>query len=236
LVEIKDLSFGFTKNSNLFSEKINPKTLTFIVGANGSGKTSLLKTIAGLLPPLSGTVVCSCKALYLQAHPEISDWLTGLDVFEIFAGSNSQWSIKEDVHALGVKPILKKPLHQLSLGEQKRIFLAAALQSEAELILFDEPLNSLDWNMELQMHKIFRRHLEKGRSFIVSAHHLQWVSRFEPASIWFLNNFARLKSGNATEVMTSPEVQSLFNFKVAFTDNPIDGTRLLATSDGAKDK
>jgi ABC-type cobalamin/Fe3+-siderophores transport system ATPase subunit len=232
MIKIENLSFGYYANPHFFSDSIKPGSINFIVGANGSGKTSLLKTMAGLLSPLSGSVIQNCKRLYLQAHPEVSDWLTGEDIFDIFSG-HSMWDMEEarDLQLLGVKKILKKPLQQLSMGEQKRIFIAASLRSDADVILFDEPLNSLDWNMELQLQKIFHAHMSRGRSFIVSAHQLQWVSRFNPSLVWFLDSFSRIKCGSAREVLTSPEVQAVFNFKVAFTDNPLDGSSLIATAD-----
>jgi iron complex transport system ATP-binding protein len=232
MYKVEELSFGYTPNKNNFSATVENGSLTFLIGANGSGKTSLLKTFAGLLSPLSGTVeyVGKVRPLYLPAHPEASDWLTPDDIFEIFGnGSNKQH--QQDVVALGVDRILSQPIHHLSLGEQKRVFLAAALASTAETILLDEPLNSLDWNMELVLKRILEQHVSEGRTFLIAAHQLHWIARFKSATSWFLDNFSRLKSGATEEVLLSQEVQSVFNFAVSFTDNPLDGSRLIATGD-----
>lgn len=232
MFKVDQLSFGYTPNQHNFNATVEKASLTFLLGANGSGKTSLLKTFAGLLAPLSGKVeyVGNVRPLYLPAHAESSDWLTPTDIFEIF-GSGGRWQNSKDVIALGVDRILNQPIHQLSLGEQKRVFLAAALASTSETILLDEPLNSLDWNMELVLKNILEEHLKNGRTFVIAAHQLHWITRFKGATCWFLHKFSRLKSGATEEVLLSQEVQSVFNFAVRFTDNPLDGSRLIATGD-----
>jgi iron complex transport system ATP-binding protein len=232
MFQIDQLSFGYSANTGIFSATIPEGSITFVIGANGSGKTSLLKTMAGLLKPQAGRIVYKDKfqPLYLPAHPEVSDWLTAIDVFEIFGGGG-KWQYERDIKDLGVDKILSRPIHQLSLGEQKRIFLAAALASNAETILLDEPLNSLDWNMELVLKNIFEQHSREGRSFVIAAHQLQWITRFKNAETWFLHGFSRLKSGTTESVLLSQEVQSVFNFAVSFTDNPLDGSRLIATGE-----
>jgi len=231
MLVIDRLSFGYNSNSYSFSDKIQPATITFLLGANGSGKTSLLKTLSGLLPPISGNIQSESRPLYLPAHPEASDWLSASDIFEIFNPQVSKWAIDQDIEDLGISSIFNRPIHQLSLGEQKRIFLAAVLRSSFDVIFLDEPLNSLDWNMELILYKILERHRTRNRSFLIAAHQLQWVSRFQNSPVWFLHHFARLKSGFLENVLTSTEVRHLFNFDVAFTDNPLDGSRMIATSE-----
>ncbi len=245
MIQIKNLAFGFKKNApaQTFSQDLNNGSCTFLVGINGSGKTSLLKTLGGLLPPLQGELSFNGQSLknlnsqnrpiYLPAHPEITDWVTGEDVFQIFSDTETKWHSEADLQALGIPPIIKKPMQQLSLGEQKRIFLAAALRSPTNTLLLDEPINSLDWNMELVLWRILSRHVQAGRTLIIAAHQLQWISRFTQAQIWFLNQFTRLHAGSLEDILTSTEVQQVFNFRVAFTDNPLDGTRLIATSEHA---
>jgi manganese/iron transport system ATP-binding protein len=229
MMEIRELSFGYTFGGGKITGEIKAGTLTFLAGANGSGKTTLLKTLAGLLKPQSGEVRARHKPLYLPAHPEVSDWLTAWDVFEIFSG-RAEIQNRRDIEELEIQGILGKPLHQLSLGEQKRVFLAAALGSDSAILLLDEPLNSLDWNMEFALQRLLERHRAQGRALLVAAHQLQWVTRFADASLWFLHEFSRLKAGPVEEVLSSAEVQEIFNFRVAFTDNPLDGGRLIATS------
>ncbi len=235
MFKVEQLSFGYTPNNVNFSAEIKNGSLTFLIGANGSGKTSLLKTFAGLLPPLAGKVeyIGSARPLYLPANPEASDWLTPDDIFEIFGRGGSKHH-ENDLLSLGVDRILSQPIHHLSLGEQKRVFLAAALASSAETILLDEPLNSLDWNMELVLKRILEQHVSEGRTFLIAAHQLHWIARFKGATSWFLNNFSRLKSGATEEVLLSQEVQAVFNFAVSFTDNPLDGSRLIATGDNKR--
>jgi iron complex transport system ATP-binding protein len=226
-MKIENLSFGFHSAQGSFDAEVAAGSLVFIAGANGSGKTTLLKTLAGLLEPLGGGVKTPARPLYLPAHPEVTDWLTASDVFDIFGG----WPTHGDLAALDVQKILEHPLHRLSLGEQKKIFLAAALAAPTNVLLLDEPLNSLDWNMELALAELISRRLRSGKTFLIAAHQLPWMAKFPHARLWFLRRFSLVKSGPMEEVLTSPEVQEIFNFRVAFADNPLDGSRILATSE-----
>lgn len=117
-----------------------------VTGPNGSGKTALLKTLAGLLPPVSGTVERACGrgadgVIYIHSVPYM------------FAGSVRRnlalaRPLEEDLRTVadvfGLAPLLERDASLLSHGQQRRLALARALLGRPSLLLVDEPEEGLD--------------------------------------------------------------------------------------------
>lgn len=117
-----------------------------VTGSNGSGKTALLKTLAGLLRPVSGRVERRCGmgrrgAIYVHSVPYL------------FAGSvrrnlgvthPRQGNVQEVADAFGLSALLEREATTLSHGQQRRLALARALVGRPSLLLVDEPEGGLD--------------------------------------------------------------------------------------------
>lgn len=124
-----------------------------VIGINGTGKTTLLKMLAGMEEPDEGTVTTANHAVirYLPQHPEFAPELSSLEC--VLAGNVSdenRWTIESDAKAmmtrLGIRDF-DQPAGQLSGGQRKRLALISVLLSPADILLLDEPTNHLDNDM-----------------------------------------------------------------------------------------
>jgi ATPase subunit of ABC transporter with duplicated ATPase domains len=141
-----------------------------LIGENGSGKTTILKIIAGILVQTSGEIVKE-KDLKVAYFPqELSAEYLKLTVQEYLSSSK----IFEESHFLGIlnkveldKNILVRPISNLSGGQRSRVLLASIMLSSADLILLDEPTNNLD----LEGIKILETFVDNSnKTFIIVSH------------------------------------------------------------------
>lgn len=123
-----------------------------LIGTNGTGKSTLLKIIAGLDDPDSGTVTRSggVRVGYLPQNPVFEDGVTVLR--QVMRGiaeqqrESKEYECKAILTKLGISEF-DKPVSQLSGGQKKRVSLASALVTPVEVLILDEPTNHLDSDM-----------------------------------------------------------------------------------------
>ena len=124
--------------------------LWMLVGANGSGKSTLLRLIAGLLRPTSGAIHTRLRPALVFQNPDhqlllpscASDLLLSLPA-NLPAGSRRQ-RVAAALAQVGLSGLEQRPIHTLSGGQKQRLAIAAALASDASLLLLDEPTALLD--------------------------------------------------------------------------------------------
>ena len=124
-----------------------------IIGINGTGKSTLLRIIAGLEEPDQGTVTRgrNITVRYLPQSPVFDEGATVLDaILKNNVNSMNEWSAKSDalaaINRLGLPPACEKVSH-LSGGQRKRIALANAVLAPVDILILDEPTNHLDSEM-----------------------------------------------------------------------------------------
>ena len=162
MIELKKLSTGYSKDKVIlsnFSHTFQDNAIYTIMGKSGCGKTTLLKTISGLLKPISGSVFVDGKEvkdtsrkIYMMNQRYTSfDWLTCLDNILIIDKVDGVKSNKERIaHALslldsvGLAGYESTYPSRLSGGQKQRLAFARAMFAESQYILMDEPLSALD--------------------------------------------------------------------------------------------
>lgn len=142
---------------------VNDTDKVGLIGVNGTGKSTLLRILALLESPDSGSVTTASGARisYLSQTPAISDDASVLD--QVFLGlgddfrDSNEFEAKSMLTKLGITDF-DKPMGQLSGGQRKRVCLAEALVRPAELLILDEPTNHLDSEMVAWLENRLKRY------------------------------------------------------------------------------
>ena len=169
----KDLSFA-----------LNPGELLLLEGKNGSGKTSLLRAIAGLLEMESGAI--HWNGLPVSKEPQVFQnslvWMSHKVGFkgDLTLVENLQYESKlrppstadldDTLKQLNLGKLRRLPMRSLSAGQQRRVALARMLLSSATLWMMDEPVSNLDSEGRELAIRLLGKHLSDGGMAIVAAH------------------------------------------------------------------
>ncbi len=144
-----------------------------VIGPNGSGKTAFLKTLAGLLSPISGHIQRRCGmgpqgAIYVHSVPYLFAGSVRRNL-EITHPERKQAEAVADM--FGLSPLLEREAAALSHGEQRRVALARALAGRPSLLLVDEPEGGLDEEAISAWRAFAGRALEASEPVLVVAAH-----------------------------------------------------------------
>jgi iron complex transport system ATP-binding protein len=166
---------------------VAPGEVLALIGPNGTGKTTLLKTLAGLLPPLSGAIVDMGAPAYLPPPGAVSAGFSALHLTALGRAHLRRWSpglTPEDVDAarraldrLEVGDLADRPFDRLSSGQQQLVLIARLFVQDAPVCLLDEPLALLDPAHARAVEAAIRALASEGRVVIASTHHLPFAAR-----------------------------------------------------------
>lgn len=188
MLEVRDLEV-MRGDHRLFSNlgfSLQGGELLRLRGSNGSGKTSLLRTVCGLLEPSEGEVLWNGESIrsqrdefnrsltYLGHHNGIKAELTGFENLRLsntLSGNDvSEDQIYDALGEIGLAGREDLPSHVLSQGQKRRVALARLLLSDADLWVLDEPFTALDVKAVEMLSQLIEQHLQKGRMVIFTTH------------------------------------------------------------------
>lgn len=166
-------------------------TTLAVLGANGSGKSTFVKMLLGLMPPLAG------KLHWPGGHPKDIGYLAQMTEFDrrfplrvrdlatmgawkgfglggrLDAETNAK--VASALEAVGVRDIADRSLHTLSGGQLQRALFARVIMQDAPLILLDEPFAAVDQTTEAHLLKLIDAWRDEGRAIILVVHDLSSV-------------------------------------------------------------
>jgi heme exporter protein A len=152
---------------------IEARGLLLITGANGCGKTTLIRVLAGILHPTSGEFRMRTDSMaYVGHYLGIKDDLSVLENLRFmrdFLGTSKR-SCNEVIQEVGLGRVSEQLARTLSAGQRKRCALARLLLSETELWLLDEPYSNLDQEGVELVDDMLRTHLDSGGACVLATH------------------------------------------------------------------
>ncbi|MCV2868344.1 heme ABC exporter ATP-binding protein CcmA [Defluviimonas sp. WL0002] len=140
-------------------------------GPNGIGKTTLLRTIAGLQPPLSGTIGLPSEDVAYAGHADgIKSTLSVTENLRFWARIFGTGDIAPALAAMDLAALAERPAHSLSAGQKRRLGLARLLVTGRRFWLLDEPTVSLDAASVALFARAVRTHLSNGGATLMATH------------------------------------------------------------------
>jgi ABC-type cobalamin/Fe3+-siderophores transport system ATPase subunit len=206
LLECKDLLVGYGKALPSmkfpFDFSLASGSVVALMGENGCGKSSLLKTFAGLLAPVAGEVSLEGKSLTEWAPRERAQEISlvrmssavppRMSVSEFVRLGRSPYSgifdsrteednriVENSMALLDVANFANRPIAELSDGERSRVFLAEAVAQQVKILLLDEPNAFLDIPRSHALFRLLKKiAVERQMGIVVSTHSVEYAERY----------------------------------------------------------
>lgn len=197
ILTVRNLAVGYDHRSVLenIDFEISAGDYFCIVGENGSGKTTLMKTILGLISPISGTVEYgdNLERKQIGYLPQQTDTQRDFpaSVYEIvlsgcqnslgnrfFYSSKQKALALKQIDKMGLTNLKNRCYRELSGGQQQRVLLARALCATSRVLLLDEPVSGLDPQMTEEMYQLIHGLNEEGLTIIMISHDLDNVKKY----------------------------------------------------------
>jgi iron complex transport system ATP-binding protein len=217
--------------------------ITSIIGPNGCGKSTILKTLARLQSATSGGVYLDGRlisqtptkeiAKKLSILPQSPDAPNGLTVYELISYGRTPYQSgfsrlsKHDLEMIdwalevtSLKEFQHYSVDSLSGGQRQRAWIAMAIAQETDLLLLDEPTTYLDLAHQLEVLQLLEELNQKsGRTIIMVIHELNQAARFSHELI-AIKNGKIMKQGTSEEVMKEEVLKEVFNIETAIVTDP----------------
>ena len=211
-----------------YEKSIIPEPLNFqidkndylcIVGENGAGKSTLMKTLLGLISPISGKITL-CDGLkpneigYLPQQTEtqkdfpasvkeiVLSGCQGRSGLRPFYNKEEKKLAEENMNRMGISAFAEKSYRELSGGQQQRVLLARALCATRKVLLLDEPASGLDPKVTSDMYELIKELWEEGIAIIMISHDISAAIKY---ATHILHIGERIFYGSRDEYLKSDE-------------------------------
>ncbi|MCM1149316.1 MAG: ATP-binding cassette domain-containing protein [Butyricicoccus sp.] len=174
MIEIKSLTAAYGENTVLenCSLTVPDGTRAALMGASGCGKTTLLRAVAGLLRPISGSADAGGHVSFVFQEPRLFPWLTSeQNVSAVLPGHGDETrdTSRELLRRAGLSGAEGKYPGELSGGMQQRVSLCRALAYGGDALLLDEPFRGLDDGLRRDVAALILEH-SRGTAILLSTH------------------------------------------------------------------
>ena len=249
-LEARDLSVAYDHRIAVsqLSLSLNAGEITAIIGPNGDGKSTLLRSLNGQIPKSSGVITLDGQPLERLNRRSISRQIAvvaqeaelrfPVTVLEFVLGgrfawathSGWGWETERDLDIANavtdeteLSELSARLMNELSGGERQRALMARALATEAPILLLDEPTANLDLSHQATLLTLVRKRCNEQRSAaLVVTHDINLASQFADKIILMKQGRA-VHSGTPQDVLRPELLQEVFEVRVLVDAHPITG-------------
>lgn len=238
-LKTKDLSIGYSKKdaNHIVYKNINLKvskgSFVALLGKNGIGKSTLLRTLSGVQKPLNGSVFLNDKDVSSTSNSELATQISmvlterlpenQLTVFELVALGRqpyTNWVDKlsnDDIQKISwaletteTKSLQSKRFYELSDGQLQRVLIARALAQDTDLILLDEPTAHLDMHHTIKIFTLLKSLAEKtNKTILISSHEINLSIQLADQLILMTDD--KIYAGSTKELVSLNAFDQLFS-------------------------
>ncbi len=238
ILELTDVCFAYPGNGPLIdrmSFSVGEGEFIGLLGANGSGKSTILKLGSGIIRPSSGSLMLWGKGIHSYKNkdraklisylPQTLDINVPFTIKELVSMGLYPYDIppsisSEDALALvGLSDKAGAHITDLSGGERRRTFIAMTLVQGAGLLLLDEPLANLDIKYQIELLKLLRKiREEKNISVVMALHDINMALQFE--KVILIKKGSLLGFGSPEDVLSEEHIMNAFDVGVKIMRQP----------------
>ena len=193
MINVNNISFKYAGQKRLvfdgFSMQLEENRIYGLLGKNGTGKSTLLYLLSGLLRPAEGSVSCDGIATYKRQAEMLSNVFLVTEEFELPSIRLSEYvKLYKPFYPHFSEEILQRcladfemtsdvHLGELSMGQRKKAYISFAMATNTKYLLMDEPTNGLDIPSKSQFRKVIAQHMTDDRTVIISTHQVHDVEQ-----------------------------------------------------------
>lgn len=235
MIDLQHLTVGYGTKAVLsdINQPLEAGQMVCLLGSNGVGKSTILRTLAGFLPPLSGKVLIDGRDLTLlspsQRSRAVSVVLTervevpymkvedlvgmGRTPYTGFFGTLNREDKKivgEAIEMVGIKDLAQRTIDTLSDGERQKAMLAKAIAQQTPVILLDEPTAFLDFHAKISTLRLMLRLAhESNKTILLSTHDVEMAIRLSDA-LWIVQD-GNILSGTTASLTEDGTLESFLH-------------------------
>jgi iron complex transport system ATP-binding protein len=248
-IQICNLSIGYKRKKNEYlvagnlSAALHSGELTCLIGANGVGKSTLMRTLAAFQPALAGEIRIKEKNIATYSSNELSKIISvvltervdvhHLSVYELVGMGRSPYTgfwgtlkteddaiVREALRQAGISHLSDRPIETLSDGERQKTMIAKALAQQTPVIFLDEPTAFLDFPSRIEiLQTLHRLSRTTQKTIFLSTHDLEIALQIAD-TLWLMDQTHGLTVGSPEQLAQSGCMENLFpNKNVVFDSN-----------------
>ncbi|MFC7376385.1 MULTISPECIES: ABC transporter ATP-binding protein [unclassified Brachybacterium] len=251
-LRVQELTLGYGERTVIegLDLSVLPGKVTAIVGANASGKSTLLRSMSRLLTPRAGRVLLDGQQVHRMPAKHLARLLgllpqapitpEGITVADLVGrgrhphqGVFSRWSRADDdavaaaLDATRTADLADRPVDELSGGQRQRVWIAMALAQETDLLLLDEPTTFLDVSHQVEVLDLLTDlNRARGITIVMVLHDLNLAARYCDQLVMLASGAVRA-CGRPAEVLTEDRVQEVFGLTNRVITDPVSGLPLM---------
>lgn len=246
MIKIDNITLSYDKKIVLEDLSLNLKEKSFIgiIGKNGTGKSTLLKSIVGLLKPVKGNIFVDNEDIYkisknvlakkISFMPQTMQFDFSFNVKEFvmfgrfpyinmfkLASKDDFKTVEEVMKFTETAEFADRNINELSGGEKQKVLLAQTLVQQTDIVALDEPTSHLDIGSQATIFKLLKMLNEKyNKTIITTVHDLNLAGEF-CSDIVLLDNKKVLNSGSAEKVLNYKDIEKVYGLNVVVHTNPV---------------